>query len=65
MTKAPLELICDGNAALEFTAGSMEPAPRGLPIMWLCRPNGDRLELIRGRQRAEDRAAALIAKGAL
>lgn len=65
MTKNPLTLICDGKAALDYSPGSNEPGPNGLPLIWLCRPNGERLELIRGLQEAHDRAAALIEKGAL
>ncbi|TPJ85522.1 hypothetical protein FJ434_16485 [Mesorhizobium sp. B2-5-13] len=60
----PLEPICDGKAALEYTT-SMEPGPEGKPIMWLCRADGERLEKIAGRQQAEDRATALIEKGNL
>ncbi|MEI9414724.1 hypothetical protein [Mesorhizobium sp. Cs1321R2N1] len=60
----PIELICEGVAALEYTP-SMEPGPAGKPMVWLCRANGERLELIRGREEAEARAVALIAKGSL
>ncbi|RVD30526.1 hypothetical protein [Mesorhizobium sp. M4B.F.Ca.ET.017.02.2.1] len=63
MVTKPLELIADGRAALEYSTLT-EPGTT-TPIMWLCRPSGERLELMHGREAAEARAAALIDKGAL
>lgn len=59
----PLELICDGKAALENSTLT-EPGTDKW-VGWLCRPNGERLELMHGRPEAEARAAALIEKGSL
>jgi hypothetical protein len=63
MVTKPLELICDGRAALEHST-LCEPGT-DTPIMWLCRPGGERLELMHGREAAEARVAALIEKGTL
>lgn len=59
----PLEPICDGKAALESST-LCEPGT-DTPIMWLCRRDGERLELMHGREAAEARAAALVEKGVL
>ncbi|TIP20157.1 hypothetical protein [Mesorhizobium sp.] len=59
----PLEPICDGRATLEYS--TLHEPGTDTPILWLCRPDGERLELMHGREAAEARAAALIEKGAL
>ncbi|RWN11461.1 hypothetical protein [Mesorhizobium sp.] len=59
----PLEPICDGKAALEYS--SLTEPGTNTSIMWLCRADGERLELMHGREAAEARAAALIEKGSL
>lgn len=59
----PLELIADGRAALEQS--TLHEPGTTTQILWLCRPDGERLELMHGREAAEARAAALIEKGVL